>query len=502
MTKQTKKIAFANIPLDSKKESPLYQQLYDGLRGAILRGDLKANMRLPSTRTLAKELNLSRNTVMNAFEQLLMEGYLEGKVGSGTYVAKTLPDELLHTKSFTNKVNNSISSKYLGLSKRGENIANIQVSVASHYRTRLESATPFQNGLPAYDAFPFHLWSKLSANCWKSLPQKAFGYGTSRGYKPLREAIANHLATTRAVKCSSDQVIIVSGSQQALDLTTRLLLDPEDNVCIEDPCYMGAYSALQAAGAKIIPIPVDKEGINIDYRVNEPAKLIYVTPSHQFPLGMAMSLSRRVALLEWAKHFNAWILEDDYDSDFRYVGRPIASLQGLDSEARVIYIGTFSKVLSPALRLGYLVVPLNLVEAFSNARALSDRHSPQVEQMVLTDFILEGHFSQHIRRMRALYSERQEALIEAIRTYLSGYLSISPSETGMHTIAWLPQESNDLTISKILMDQKIVAYPISAYSIGAKQPPGLLLGYAGFTPEAIFLAVKKMATVLENIEIA
>ncbi|MBI4854161.1 MAG: PLP-dependent aminotransferase family protein [Acidobacteria bacterium] len=495
MVKNVKKIAFANIPLNSENNIPLYQQLYDGLREAILSGSLKAKTRLPSTRTLAKELNVSRNTVMNAFEQLLMEGYLVGKIGSGTYVAQTLPDELLHTGVIKTKEQ---KQKNFGLSKRGEFLASIPVSLAQRYRTSLTNTTPFQNGLPAYDAFPFERWSKMLAKCWKHLPRKAFGYGSSAGYKPLREAIANHLATTRAVKCSAEQVIIVSGSQQALDLASRLLLDPQDIVWVEDPCYMGARSALQAAGAKVVPIPVDNEGINVAYgEVKSSAKLVYVTPSHQFPLGMAMSLQRRVALLEWASHNNAWILEDDYDSDFRYIGRPIASLQGLDSEGRVIYIGTFSKVLSPTLRLGYVVVPLNLVDAFSSARALSDRHSPQVEQMVLTDFIAEGYFSQHIRRMRALYSERQEALIEAVKEHLLGFLSVYPSETGMHTIGWLPDKSNDLAISETLMNNQIIAYPLSMYTIEAKLPPSLLLGYSGFSPEDIYLAVKKMARVLE-----
>lgn len=499
MTKYRKKIAFANIPLDPSHTTPLYQQLYDGLRSAILTGNLRAKTRLPSTRTLAEELNVSRNTVMNAFEQLLMEGYLAGKVGSGTYVTQTLPDELLHTNFVKNKTN-ELTQKNLGLSKRGELVASINVSVAERYRMNLDNATPFQNGLPAYDSFPFQLWGKMVANSWKHLPKKSFGYGSAAGYKPLREAIATHLATSRAVKCTPEQVIIVSGSQQALDLSARLLLDPGDRVWVEDPCYMGAYSALQAAGATIIPIPVDDEGINVNYGLTKSsAKLVYVTPSHQFPLGMAMSLSRRIALLEWASQANAWILEDDYDSDFRYIGRPIAALQGLDSEGRVIYIGTFSKVLSPALRLGYLVVPINLIDAFARVRALSDRHSPQVEQIVLTDFITEGHFSQHIRKMRALYSDRQEALVKAVREHLSGFLSVNPSETGMHAIGWLPEGSDDVAISKTLISEKVIAYPLSLYSIEAKQNPGLLLGYAGFSPEDIYLAVKRMAEILDKL---
>ncbi len=502
MTKYTKKIAFANIPLNPDRDVALYQQLYDGLREAILTGHLRAKTRLPSTRTLAKELNISRNTVMNAFEQLLMEGYLEGKVGSGTYVAQTLPDELLHT-SFAKEKTKNITQKNSGLSKRGQMIASIPVSVAQRYRMSLDndSPTPFQNGLPAYDEFPFRMWTKMVANCWSNLPRKIFGYGASGGYKPLREAIANHLATTRAVKCSPEQVIIVSGSQQALDLTARLLLDPGDHVWVEDPCYMGAYNALQAAGAKIIPVPVDNEGIDVSQGIikSSQARLVYVTPSHQFPLGMAMSLARRVALLEWAKSSNAWIVEDDYDSDFRYVGRPIAALQGLDSEGRVIYMGTFSKVLSPTLRLGYLVVPTSLADAFTSAKALSDRHSPQVEQIVLTDFIVEGHFSQHIRRMRALYSERQQALIEAAKQYASGLLTVNANETGMHVIGWLPDGSDDVAISKKLISKQIIAYPLSMYSIEAKQKPGLVLGYAGFSSEDIFLAMKKLALVLENI---
>jgi GntR family transcriptional regulator/MocR family aminotransferase len=397
-------VTLAGITLDPSAATPLYRQLYEGLRAAILSGRLKAGARLPATRALASDFGVSRNTVMNAYAQLLAEGYVEGEVGSGTYVSRTLPDELLHARSHAIQVH-QLTQEGRRLSQRGARLASMQVPTP-----RFPSGVKaFRPGIPALDAFPYELWARLMARRWRRPQRALLGYGDPAGYRPLREAIAAYLGEARAVRCRAEQVIVVAGSQQALDLTARMLLDEGEGAWIEDPGYLGARGALVGAGARLAPIPVDGEGLDVAAgEVSSPAaRLVYVTPSHQYPFGVTMSLPRRLALLKWASQAGAWVIEDDYDSEYRYAGRPLAALQGLDSEGRVIYLGTFSKVLFPALRLGYMVVPPDLVDAFMAARALSDRHCPVLDQAALADFIGDGHFARHIRRMRALYAERQ-----------------------------------------------------------------------------------------------
>ncbi|MCA1647250.1 MAG: PLP-dependent aminotransferase family protein, partial [Chloroflexi bacterium] len=316
---------------------------------------------------------------------------------------------------------------------------------------------------------------------------------------PLREAIASYLGAVRAVRCSPEQVIVVGGSQQALDLAARVLLDPGNTVWFEEPGYLGARAALRGAGAQVIPVPVDEDGLDVGAgeAMASAARMAYVTPSHQYPLGVTMSLSRRLALLAWATRADAWILEDDYDSEFRYAGRPLAALQGLDTSARVIYIGTFSKTLLPSLRLGYLVVPPDLVDAFTSARAVVDRQSPLLDQAVLCDFITEGHFSRHIRRMRQLYAERQRLLLEAAGRELAGLIDLGPESAGLHLVGRLPAGVNDQAASRAAYGRGVDAVALSATYFGPTSASGLLLGYAAYSGKEIMTGARELARALD-----
>ena len=482
MAKYSSAIPNGLITLDSESQTPLYRQLYDRLRRAILAGQLAPGTRLQSTREMAEELGVSRNTVVNAYEQLLAEGYLEGQVGSGTYVSRALPEDLLSVKAVTRSMPRA-GSKMVRLSERGKSFA----AFAPLVPRAPEGARPFQTGVPALDSFPSDTWSKLLARHWRRPDDDLLGYGEPQGHAPLRRAIASYLGLARAVRCAPEQVVIVDGAQMAFDLIARVLLDPGDAAWMEEPGYPGARAALTAAGARLVNVPVDAEGLDPSAGVElEPeARLVYVTPSHQFPLGVTMSLARRLALLDWASRAGAWVVEDDYDSEYRYEGRPLASLQGLDSDGRVIYLGTFSKVMFPSLRLGYMVVPPNLIDAFVAARALSGRHSPTIEQAALTDFIEEGHFGRHIRRMRTLYRERQAALLGALREECGGLLEAEPADAGLELTAWLPRGLGDQELGREAAARGVELRPMSLYYAGRPGRPGVMLGFAAFDEERI-----------------
>jgi GntR family transcriptional regulator/MocR family aminotransferase len=490
-------VTLTSLELDHASSIPLYRQLYEALRTAILAGRLRAGARLPATRTLAGEFGISRNTVMNAYAQLLAEGYVEGEVGSGTYVARTLPDELLYARAGATRMQ-LLSRRGRTLSRRGTLLAATRVPTPP-FPGELKA---FRPGVPALDAFPYELWARLVARRWRRPQRALLGYGDPAGHRPLREAIASYLGAARAVACEASQVIVVAGSQQALNVAARMLLDEGEAAWIEDPGYLGTRGALLGAGARLIPVPVDAEGLDLEAgKARSPeARLIYVTPSHQYPYGVTMSLPRRLALLEWASRAGAWVLEDDYDSEYRYAGRPLAALQGLDREGRVIYLGTFSKVLFPALRLGYLVVPPDLVEAFVAARAMVDRHSPTLDQAALADFIAEGHFARHIRRMRGLYAERQAILVEAARQQLAGLLDVPPAEAGMHLVGWLPAGVDDVDASQRAAAHGVEAPPLSLYSLEPLRRRGLLLGYTAVGEKEIREGVQRLAKALQALK--
>jgi GntR family transcriptional regulator/MocR family aminotransferase len=484
------------IDIDPRSSLPLFRQIYNGIRSAILEGRLRPGERLPATRMIAGELGVSRNTALAAFDQLLSEGYLEGRTGSGTYVTEHLPEHLLQAAPASGRTAGSTATRR-ELSRYGKMIAGAHGGISG-----MPDLRPFQSRGPALDAFPFDIWERIATRHIRGLSRRFFSYGDPAGYTPLRIAVADYLRSARAVRCTPEQVIIVAGAQQGIDLAARVLLDPGDRVLVEDPGYLGTRGALKAVGAEVIPVPTDAEGFRIDVgRERGPdARMVCVTPSHNYPLGVVMSLARRLELLEWAGQAGAWIVEDDYDSEYRYGGRPISSLQGLDASDRVIYVGTFSKVLFPGLRLGYLVVPDDLVAAMSAARASADRHGPTLESAITATFIEEGHFARHIRRMRVLYRERQTMLVELARKELKGLLEVSPSDAGMHLIGWLPEGADDREATRRAAEEGVLVHSLSAYTIREKLRPGLILGYTHFDERTMRRGIRGLARALESMQ--
>lgn len=495
MPKQIDELPLVSITLDSNSEKSLYKQLYSSIREAILTGRLKSGQKLPGTRSLSEELKISRNTVVLAFEQLMIEGYIESKTGAGTYVTKDLPDKFFEGRKASGSSENKISAPLIKFDKK--------FGPPEYIRRKIEEDKihPFQNGLPSLDDFPFIEWFKIINKTSAFISPKNFGYTSSTGYSPLKEAISDYLGTYRAVDCTPDQIIITNGSQQGLDLISRVLLEENKNVLLEDPCYFGSKSSVQWTKAKTFPVPVDYEGIDIDYAAEHypSPDFIYTTPSHQYPLGSIMSISRRLRLLEFANKNNAWIIEDDYDSEFRYAGNPLPSLQGMDKFSRVIYIGTFSKVMFPGLRLGYLVLPnKEMVRPFAVAKAITDRQCPILEQIALTRYITDGLFTKHIRKMRMLYKARQEFLIKELNTQLGDILNVKTSDAGMHIVAWLPRKYDDKKISKDAEGDNLIVYPLSEYIIKFKQQPGLIMGYTAFKENDLQKGVKKLRRILRQ----
>ena len=486
--------------LNSSGSLPLYRHLYEHLRASILGGQVSAGSRLPSTRALAMEMGISRNTVLAAFEQLHAEGYLEGRPGSGTYVPRALPEELLSARSQT-PVAPGEPATLRRLSERGERIASSPRTPLPALTGRSADQRAFTIGLPDLDGFPHDLWTRLATRRLRESSWDLMRYNHPAGYAPLRHAIAAHLATARGVRCTAEQVIVVSGSQQALDFCARMLLDPDDPAWVEDPGYLGARAALVGAGARIVPVPIDDEGLDVAAGMaREPdARLAVVTPSHQFPLGPTMSLGRRLALLEWAARTGAWVVEDDYDAEFRYVGRPLTALQGIDGRGCVIYVGTFSKALFPALRLGYLVAPPQLVDAFISVHLGTDMHAHVLEQAVLADFIRDGHFERHLRRMRVLYAERQAVLVEAAKRELAGALDVTSSESGLHLIGWLAPGLDDGMVAREAAAEGVDVWPLSLHSLHPYPRAALLLGYASLTPREIHSGIRQLARALARV---
>jgi len=478
----------------------LSERIYQSLRRAILAGEFSAGARLPATRALSGELGVARNTVLLAYEHLLAEGYAVGRVGSGTYVAPTLPEAVLGVP---------------GGAPRSAVPRKVAAPTLSAYGRRLgreasagtvappAAATPrydFRYGLPAVDAFPHALWRRLVARRMRSASAASLGYGPPEGYLPLRQALADYLRRSRGVACAAEQIVVVNGSQQALDLATRVLLDPGDRVLIEEPHYLGARRAFLAAGARLVPVAVDGDGLDLSTapRGASAARLAYVTPSHQFPTGAVMSLPRRLALLAWARAAGAHVLEDDYEHEYRYEGRPIEALQGLDRAGRVLYAGTLSKVAFPALRLGYLVLPERLLAPFAAAKWLTDRHTPTLQQEALADFIREGHFERHLRRARLGASVRRAALLEALSGCLQDRVEVAGANAGMHLLVWLrdvaPAELPGIV--QRAAGAGVGVYPVDPYYLTACRRAGLLLGYVSMTERDIRDGIRELARVL------
>jgi GntR family transcriptional regulator/MocR family aminotransferase len=494
MAKRTSAFELA-LPLPDTK-TPAYRQLYEALRSEILNARLGAGARLPATRDLARQYQLSRGTIVNAFELLKSEGYLEGSIGSGTYVSKVLPDELLHVR---------VGAPRAGDCQRG--IERGRQRRVSDYAKRVHPfpdsnpgrpARAFRANVPAVDLFPRTLWAQLAARRLRQGSMDLLLGSDALGYRPLQEAIADYLTTSRGVRCSPEQIAIVSGVQEALDLVARLFLNPGDRVCMEDPGYIGAAIVFESVGAKISPLGLDDEGLEMRAAGLRGARLVYVTPGHQFPLGISMSLPRRLQLLDWARASGALIFEDDYDSEYRYSGRPVPALQGLDRDGSVLFAGSFSKVLFPSLRLGYLVIPEGLVDYFAAAKSSTSRHAPTLDQAVLCDFMAEGHFGRHLRRMRAVYAERLSFLLLSARERLAGLLDISGVEAGLQTAGWLREGITGVSAARAAAARNVDVIPLSYYTRGRADREGLQLGFAAVDPREIQRGVNDLASALQD----
>jgi GntR family transcriptional regulator / MocR family aminotransferase len=460
------------IALDRRARVPLQRQIYSAVRQAILSGRLRPGSRIPASRTLADDLGVSRTTVVLAYESLETEGYITGRGSAGSYVASVRIDA-----SRAKRGPRARDARLDDLTRRATELARTATGLP-HVRP---APVPFRIGEPALDLFPARLWARLYARRARRSGGALLGYGSDHGYRPLRAAIADYVSAARGVNATADQVILTRGTQQAVHLASRALLSPGDEAWVEDPGYLTGRTLLSAAGATIVPVPVDMHGLVVEEGVRRAprARLAHVSPSHQFPLGATLSLARRLALLDWAGTAGAWILEDDYDSEFRYVGSPIPSLQGLDTRDRVIYLGTFSKTMFPALRLGYLIAPSSLVDLFRAEQSLTDHLAPSIEQATLAEFIEDGHFTRHVRTMRDAYAQRQETLLRGVRRELDGLLDASPAQTGMHLVAWLRQrDAGDAVVSRRAREAGVEAAPLSLYAAEATISPGLLLGFA------------------------
>lgn len=483
------------ITIYKRDARPIYGQLYDWFRAAIAEGKMRPGQRLPSTRSMALELQVSRISVFNAYEQLRSEGYLETFVGSGTSVARAIPDDALRpSPAGRGKVQVHGDSLPRRMSARGVLLSKLS------FEPWLHSLGPFRVSLPALDHFPINIWSKLLAQHSQRQSRGIMAYGDTLGYLPFREAIAEYLAVFRGVRCDPSQILVTSGSQQALQIAAQVLLDPGDRLLVEEPGYPGARLAFLSVGVQPAPVPVDDNGIVVPQLRGQgrSGRVVYVTPSHQYPLGMTMGAARRMSLLKWAIQSGSWIIEDDYDSEYRFGSRPIASLQGLDTSARVIYIGTFSKVLFPALRIGYMVLPKDLVPSFSAALDASAISSSTLYQSVLTDFIREGHFARHVRRMRMLYIDRRKTLINAVETYMKRNVEVKGDDAGMHLVVLLPVGVDDVAVSREAAHNGISAMPLSSCYIKPPDRGGLILGYAGVSPRRIREGVQKLALILKR----
>ena len=460
---------------------PNHRRVYETIRRAITEQVLPSGSRLPSTRSLATDLSVSRNTILAAFDQLLDEGYVAAKTGSGTFVCYKQTDILFkQTENNATAASPKIEGNH-ALSQRG-----LAASGAPSSHLNNHEVQPFTPCEDDYSKFPFALWRRLLNRQWRTLNPTLLDSSHDGGYLPLRQAIADYLRVSRAVHLNVNQVLITSGTQQSIDLCARLLTDHNDIAWVENPCYWAARRVLEVNGLRLHPVPVDFEGMAPsaeDFRVKP--HLIYTTPSHQYPKGIVMSYSRRRLLLDYAQNCDAWIIEDDYDSEFRFEGRPISSLQGMDEHGRVLYLGTFSKVMYPGIRLGYMVIPPQLVDAFKIGLYELQRPGQVMIQAALADFIEEGHFTSHIRRMRQTYAERRRLLQAALAPIASVGARLSMVDSGLHLVVEFDANIDDVHVAELAAQQGLHVYPLSNYCIGDNPEKGLIVGYAYAATESI-----------------
>ncbi len=479
------------IAVDRKAPQALYRQIYDAYRAAIVERRLRSGQRIPSTRSLASELGVSRIPLLNAYAQLLAEGYFESRVGAGTVVSSSLPDQLTSSEPIGARVTATRSGPR-PVARRPS--ALLRLGRAAW----LGGRGAFSVGQVAFDEFPLQVWTNLVARHCRNMSARSFYYGDQMGSMAFRETIAGYLRTARSLHCEAEQIMIVSGSQQALEISARAILDPESRVWVEEPGYRLARYVFSLTGCHVVPVPIDQEGLDVAAGIKRcrKARAAFVTPSHQFPLGATMSASRRLQLLDWAQSSGSWIIEDDYDSEYRYESMPVASLQGLDSNSRVIYIGTFSKVLFPSLRLGYVVIPSDLVDRFLAIRVAMDLGPPTFYQGVLTDFIGEGHFARHIRRMRVLYRERRSTLVDSINKEIGSMVEVLGSEAGMYLAVALQNGRRDLEVAERAARQRLWIWPLSPSYLGEAARQGFILGFGSTKVSEIPNAVRKLRNLL------
>jgi GntR family transcriptional regulator / MocR family aminotransferase len=481
------------MELDPGSETPLYRQISMWFQRAILTGQLQPGQRVPSTRALAKALSISRIPVLSAYELLIAEGYFQPFVGAGTCVSLSIPDAAFRPQleALPNGMTvDTGSTARRAVSRRAAGMEGSPQAWLDRCR-----------GCTNLDHFPIETWSKLMSRHVRKISRDIMGYGDPLGYEPFREAVAEYLGAFRAVKCDASQVMVTTGAQQGLLISALSLLDPSDEVWVEEPGYPGTHQALKAAGARLVPVPVDAQGLNVERGIQmaRRARAAFVTPSHQFPLRLTLSAARRIELLSWAARAGAWIVEDDYDSEFRFSGNPLASLQGIDTEGRVIYVGTLTKVMFPTLRLGYLVMPKDLTRDFINVRNATDTFSTSVlYQMAMTDFIREGHFSRHIKRTRTVYMERRRALTAAIAARADGLLEVVGDDAGMFIVAMLPPGVDEM---EVISRARQVGIRLNALSECYVTPPlrgGIQLDYANIDPQDNAARISALRTIIHS----
>lgn len=483
-------------PLDRGSGIPLYRQVYQQIREAVLTARLRPGAMLPPTRLLAQDLGVSRNTILLAYEQLIVEGYLVGRVGAGTRVTPTLEGRLLERYG---QIPTERSEPRAVVSERCRALEEIPTPLPSG-RGR---GRAFTVGLSAGGEFPWQTWSRLTRRHLARSRQQLGDPVEPAGYRPLREALCAYLGSARGLRCDPDQIVIVSGTQQALDLATRTVTDPGQRAVIEDPCYPGARGVFRAAGLSLVPVPVDRLGLQTAALPPAPSgvRLAFVAPSHQFPLGVTMSLERRLRLLEWAQEAGAWLIEDDYDSEFRHEGQAITALQGLDEGDRVIYVGSFGKALLPTLRLGYIVLPRSLVAPLLRLRMFTDLGPALLPQLVLRDFLAEGHFGRHLRKVRKLFRRRRDLLLELARAELGGLLEFEPDRMGLSVVGWLPAGTGarDTVVATAAAAAGVEVLPLSQFY---EMPPlrqGLVFGFGAADEARIHQGIHALRPVLEGI---
>ena len=491
-------IAFEMIRLDRTAKEPLHEQLYRQIRDELKSGRFSdGSSRLPSSRTLANDRGISRSTVRLALSKLHAEGYLRSEPGSGTFVANLLPETFLTADQPTTDQPIQRSAR---ISDRAKAIPDRRVG--NEFDLGATGARPGVSlipSIPAVDEFPITVWERLRTQVLAKKGVNLLRYSSNRGDADLRKAIAAYLCDFRAARCHPDQIVIVAGMQQAMLLSTMAVLNPGEVAWIEDPCYQQTQRVLTLAGVKIIPKPIDNQGIVIARSPKEPTpRIIYVTPSHQFPLGVTMSFQRRTALLDFARAHNAFIFEDDYDAEFRFTGPPLPSLQGIDNAGRVIYAGTVSKILCPGFRLGYIVAPEPLIDSLVKIRSAMDQHSSPIDQATLARFITEGFFLSHIKRMRKLYAERRDFFIKQFNELLGDRFTLQVPEAGLNIVAWLKREEDLPMIKRITSDIGVRPSALSFFCIQAKLKPAFVFGFAAWTPTQIRESLVKLASALNN----